>query len=88
MFHQSIDSYNITKADHTCNQKRGGVCTYFEEQLKLKQIITHYLSECILCEISTENKAGYVDVIYGCASQTASKFDSLMENFEKSLYHI
>lgn len=37
---------------------------------------------------STENKAGYVDVIYGCASQTASKFDSLMENFEKSLYHI
>ena len=88
MFYQSIDSYNITKADHPCNQRRRGVCTYFEEQLKLKQMITHYLSECILCEISTENKAGYVDVIYGCPSQTASEFDSLMENFEKSLYHI
>ena len=45
----SIDGYNIIRADHLLNQKRGGVCIYFKEQLKLKQIITPNLSECILC---------------------------------------
>ena len=81
MLYQSIDSYNITRADHPCKQKRGGVCIYFEEQLNLKQIITHYFSQCILCEISTENKKGYIAVIYGSPSETASEFDSFFGKF-------
>ena len=48
MLYQSIDSYNIIRAGHPCKQKRGGVCIYFEEQLNLKQIITHYFSQCII----------------------------------------
>ena len=36
----SIGGYNIIKADHPHNQKRGGACIYFKEQLKLKHIIT------------------------------------------------
>ena len=35
----SIDGYSIIRACHPHNQKRGGVCIYFKEQLKLKQII-------------------------------------------------
>ena len=46
----SIDGYNIIRADHLHNQRRGDVCIYFKEQLKLKQIITPNSSECILCE--------------------------------------
>ena len=59
-----IDGYNIIRADHSHNQKRGGVCTYFKEQLKLKQIITPNFSECILCEILMGNKIGYIAVTY------------------------
>ena len=47
----SIDGCNIIRADHPHNQKRYGVCIYFKEQLKLKQIITPNFSEYILCEI-------------------------------------
>ena len=35
----SIDGYNIIRADHPHNQKRGGVCIYFKDQLKLKQLL-------------------------------------------------
>ena len=69
----SIDGYNIIRADHPHNQKRGGVCIYFKEQLKLKQIITPNFSECILCEISMGNKIGYIAVTYHSPSQTASE---------------
>ena len=84
----SIDGYNIIRADHPHNQKRGGVCIYFKEQLKLKQIITPNFSECILCEISMRNKTGYIAVTYRSPSQTASEFANFLENFEKLLYQI
>ena len=55
---KEIYGYNIIRPDHPHTQKRGGVCIYFKEQLKLKQIITPNFSECILCEISMGNKIG------------------------------
>ena len=60
----------------------------FKEQLKLKQIITPIFSECILCEISMENKIGYIDVTYGSPSQTVTEFADFLENFEKPLYQM
>ena len=83
----SNDGYNIIRADHPRNQKRGSVCIYFNDQLKLKQIITPNFSECILCEISVRNKTGYI-VTYCSPSQTASEFANFLENFEKLLYQI
>ena len=64
----SIDGYHIIRADHPHNQKIGGVCIYFKEQLKLKQIISPNFSECILCEILMRNKIGYIVVTYRCHS--------------------
>ena len=81
----SIDGYNIIRADHPHNQKRGGVCIYFKEQLKLKQIITPNFSECILCEILMGNKIGHITVTYRSPSQTASAFANFLKNFEKLL---
>ena len=80
------DGYNFIRADHPRNQKRGSVCIYFKDQLKLKQIITPNFSQCILCEISMRNKTGYIVVTYHSPSQTASEFASFLENFEKLLY--
>ena len=82
----SIDGYKIIRADHPHNQKRDGVCIYFKEQLKLKQIITPNFSECILCEISMGNKIGYIAVTYHSPSQTGSEFANFLEDFEKLLY--
>ena len=84
----SIDGYNIIRADHPHNQKRGGACIYFKEQLKLKQIITLIFSECILCEMSMGDKIGYIAVTYCSPSQTVSEFAIFLENFEKLLYQI
>ena len=83
----SIDGYSIIRDDHPLNQKRGGVCIYFKEQLKLKQITPNF-SECIFCEILMGNKIGYIAVTYRFPSQTASEFDSFLESFEKLLYQI
>ena len=84
----SIGSCNIIRTHHPCKPKERWCIFDFEEQLKLKQMITHYFCECILCEISTENKSGYIAVRYGYPSQTASEFGSFLENFEKPLYQI
>ena len=46
-----IDGYNLIRADHPHNKRRGGVCIYFKVQLKLKQIITPNFSECVLFEM-------------------------------------
>ena len=83
-----IDGYNIIRADHPDNQKRGGVCIYFKDQLKLKQIITPNFSGCILCETLMGNKIGYIVVTYRSSSHTGSEFANLLENFEKHLYQI
>ena len=77
----SIDGYNIIRADHPHNQKRGGVCIYFKEQLKLKKIATPNFSEFILCEISMRNKTGYIVVTYRSPSQTASEFANFFGKF-------
>ena len=46
------------------------------------------MSECILCEILKEKKIGYTAVTYRYPSETASEFDTFLENFEKLLYQI
>ena len=78
----SIDGYNFIRSDHPHNQKRGDVCIYFKEQLKLKQIITPNFSKCILCEISMGNKIGYITVTCHFPSQTAIEFANFLENFD------
>ena len=82
----SIDGYNIIRADHPHNQNRSGVCIYFKEHLKLKEVITPNFSECILLEISMENKIGCIPVTCRSPSQTASEFPNFSETFEKLLY--
>ena len=84
----SIDDYNIFRADHPNKQKWGGVCIYFKEKLKLKQIITTNISECILCEISMGNKIGYVAVTYHSTVFHGWWIWEFFENFEKLLYQI
>ena len=83
-----INGYNLIRADHPSNSKRGVVWIYYRESLAVKLVETNYRSECLLCEVSINNKKGYVAVLYRSASQTSLEFYNFILNFEKMLSDI
>ena len=56
----NIKDYNLYKADHPNNVKRGGACAYNRELLPVRCLSNTYLQECFILEISINNKTGYV----------------------------
>ena len=52
----SINGYKLIRADHPSNSKRGGVCIFYRESLAVQSIKINYLNECLLCEVSFNNK--------------------------------
>ena len=40
-----IASYNLIRADHPCNTKRGGVCIYYKHSLAFISLNIHYLKD-------------------------------------------
>ena len=52
----SINSYNLIRADHPSNNKRGGVCVYYLESPAVQLVKINYLNECLLCEVSFNKK--------------------------------
>ena len=83
-----IPGYHLLRTDHSNNLKKGGVCLYFKDDLSLRQIETSYFSQCMLCELTIQNKVGYIVVIYHSPSQSATEFDNFLINFEKLLNHV
>ena len=81
----SINGYNLIRADHPSNSRRGGACIYYCESLAAQLVKINYLNECLLCEVSFNNKKGYIAVLYRSPSQNRLKFDSFISNFEKML---
>ena len=64
-----IDGYNLVRADHPNNIKRGGVCIYYKESLPVRVISLSYLKEALLLEITYNNKKVILSVIYRSPSQ-------------------
>ena len=79
----SINGYNLIHADHPSNNKRGGACIYYCESLAVQLVKTNYLYKCLLCEVSFENKKGYIAVLYKPPRQNQLEFDTFISNFEK-----
>ena len=57
-----LDGYNLIRSDHPSNTKKGGVCIYYKESLAVHLVDTTSLPECLVCEITIQNKKGYVAV--------------------------
>lgn len=55
-----IPGYNLFRANYPNNEKMGGGCLYFKENLCLRQIDILYFLECLLCQINIQNKKGYI----------------------------
>ena len=83
-----IDGYNLVRADHPDNIKRGGVCIYYKESLPVRVISLPYLKEGLVLEMNDNNKKMIVSVIYRSPSQNNREFDSFLLNFEQLLSDI
>ena len=83
-----INCYNLIRASHPNNNKRGGVCLYYRESPAVQLVETNYLSECLLCEVTINDKKGYVVVLYRSPSQNSLEFDNFILNFEMMLSDI
>ena len=80
-----IEGCNIIFADHPSNHKKGGVCIYHKESLAVQFININFLNECLLCEVTFDNKKGYITVLYRSPSQSSSEFDNFLSGFENML---
>ena len=74
--------------DHPNNVKRDGVCAYIRESLPARCLSNTYLQECLILEISINNKKGYVVSIYRCPTQTPDEFDSFINSLVKLVIDI
>ena len=84
----NVKGYNLYRADHPNNVKRGGVCTDIRESLPVRYLNNAYLQECFVLEISVNKKKGYVVSLYRSTSQRPDEFDSFINNFEKLVIDI
>ena len=78
-----IDGYNLVRADHSNNIKKGEVCIYYKESLLVRVISLPYFKEALLLEMSDNNKKIIVSVIYRSPSQNNSELDSFLSNLEQ-----
>ena len=83
-----IDGYNLVRADHPNNIKRGGVCIYYKESHPVQVISLPYFKEALLLEMTDNNKKIILYVIYHSPSENNSEFDSFLSNLEKLLKDI
>ena len=63
--------YGLIRADHSSDQRKGGVCLYCKENLSLRQLDISYFSQCnykVKLQIM-------LDILLSCADLKANKFN-------------
>ena len=80
-----LNGYNLIRADHPSNAKRGGVCIYYKESLGVRVVKLSNLSQCIMCEVSVQNCKGYTGVVYRSPRQNNIEFENFLSDFDELL---
>ena len=83
-----IEGYNLVRADHPDNIKRGGVCIYYKESLPVRIKTIPYFKEALVLEMIHNNKKVLVSVIYLSPSQSNCEFESFLTNYDYLLSEI
>ena len=83
-----IEGYNLVRAAHPDNIKRGGVCIYYKESLPVRIKTLPYFKEALLLEMIHNNKKVLVSVIYRFPSQSNCEFESYLTNYDYLLSEI
>ena len=71
-----VEGYNLTRSDHPSNVKIGGVCICYNESLAVHIVNITSLIECLVCEVTIQNKKGYIALVYRSPSQSTFEFES------------
>ena len=61
---------------------------YFKESMPVSCLPNPYLKECLIFEVSINNKRGYVISMCRSPSQTSDDFNSFTTNLEKLVINI
>ena len=80
-----LEGYNLIRSDHPSNIKMDGVCIYYKESLAVRLVDITSLPECLVCELTIQNKKGYVAVMCRSPSQSSIEFESFLSGFEDML---
>ena len=80
-----IPGYDLFRADHPSNTKRGGVCICYRNSLALKILNVQYLHECINFEIRIGGKLCRFVSVYRSPSQSQDDFESFAKRFELNI---
>ena len=80
-----LPRFNLIRADHPSNTKRGGICIYYRNCLPLKLINICYLSECITFVIKLGDKICNFVSWYRSPNQFEDDFENFYNNFELTL---
>ena len=85
----SIDGYNLIRADHPSDSKRGGVCIYYKEHIPLiKRDDICTLDNCLVTEIRSQGEKCFLTCIYCSPSQSRDDFDNFCTKFDLLLSNI
>ena len=78
----SIDGYNLIRADHPSDSKRGGVCIYYKEHIPLiKRDDICTLDNCLVTEIRLKGEKCFLTCVYRSPSQNHDKFEDFCTKF-------
>ena len=83
-----IEGYNLVRADHPNDIKRGGVCIYHKESLPVRVINLPCFNEALLLEMTYNKKKVILSVIYRSPSQNTDEFELFLSNLENLLNDI
>ena len=71
----SIPGYNLLRADHPSNTKRGGVCIYYKDDLPIiKRNDLGQFHECLFNELKTGKKKCFLTCLYRSPGKTSEEF--------------
>ena len=76
----AITEYNLLRADHASNSKRGGVFVYYKSFPALRLINVHYLQVCLIFEILIGGKSCNFISLYRSPSQSSDSFEEFADN--------
>ena len=76
-----IKGYQMIRANHPSNTKRGVVCIYYKKYLPLiRKVDICKLNECIVTELTVKNERCFLTCLYRSPNQNQEQFESFCEN--------
>ena len=85
----SIPVYNLLRANHPSNAKRGGVCIYYKDHLPIiKRNDLCQLHECLVIELRIGKKKCFFTCLYRSPSQTSKEFEDFCTDLNLFLSNI